>query len=173
MDRAKKTFLLPCACSAMIEVVAGQAGGEVACGSCGRCAQVPKLRELSALAVKPSSAPPARPWSTSQAVTLAGAVVAALSWGAAAFIGAVPTAAYPQAEIIAQVNAVDDLQLYKALLDFAGASPNRMSMREEVMLRRKAEFATGIARALYAVGGLGALAAAAAWLGGLSGSRPS
>jgi hypothetical protein len=173
MDGAKKTFLLPCACSAMIEVVAGQAGGEVACGSCGRSARVPKLRELSALAVKPASAPATRPWSTVQAVTLAGTLLAVLAWGAAAFIGAVPTAAYSPTDIRLQVDAADDLRLYQALLDFAEASPNRMPMRDEVMLRRKAEFATGIARALYAVGGLGALAAAAAWLGGLSGSRPS
>ena len=68
---------------------------------------------------------------------------------------------------------LDDLRLYQALLDFTEASPNRMPMREEVMLRRKAEFATGIARALYAVGGLGALAALAAWIGGLSGPRPT
>lgn len=173
MDRAKKTFLLPCACSAMIEVVAGQAGGEAVCAACGRSAQVPKLRELSALAVKSPSAPPVRPWSTAQAVTLAGSLLAALSWGAAAFIGAVPTAAYSPTDIRFQVDAADDLRLYQALLDFAAASPNRMPMRDEVMLRRKAEFAGGISRALYAVGGLGAIAAAAAWLGGLSGSRPS
>lgn len=173
MDRAKKTFLLPCDCSAMIEVVAGQAGGQVACDACGRSARVPKLRELSALAVKAPSAPAARPWSTTQAMTLAGALIAAVSWGAAAFIGAVPTAAYSPTDIRSQVDAADDLRIYQALLDFAEASPNRMPMRDEVMLRRKAEFSTGIARALYAIGGLGALAAAAAWLGGLSGSRPS
>lgn len=171
MDRAKKTFLLPCDCSATIEVVAGQAGGEVACPACGRRATVPKLRELSALPVKTQAAAAGRAWSTPQAVALAGTVIAALSWAGGAFIGAVPRAAYSPADIRAQVDRADDLQLYQALLDFSEASPNRMPMREEVMLRRKAEFATGIARALYAVGGLGALAAVAAWIGGLSGRR--
>ena len=84
-----------------------------------------------------------------------------------------PSAAYSPADIRAEVDRVDDLRLYQALLDFSEASPNRMPMREDVMLRRKAEFATGIARALYAVGGLGALAALAAWIGGLSGQRPT
>lgn len=173
MDRAKKTFLLPCHCSATIEVVTGQAGGEVVCAACGRRVAVPKLRELSTLPVKTQAAPAGGGWSTPQAIALAGVVIAALSWAGAAFIGAVPRAAFAPAEIRAQVDRAADLQLYQALLDFAEASPNRMPMREEVMLRRKAEFAAGVSRALYAVGGLGALAALAAWLGGRSGSRPS
>jgi len=174
MDRAKKVFLLPCACSASIEIVAGQAGGAVECPACGRRNEVPKLRDMAALPLKAEpAARRQRTWNAAQSVALAGALVALLSWAGAAYMGWLPSGVYSAAAIRAEVNRADDLQLFQALQDFAEASVNRMPMREEVMLRRRAQFSKGVSRALVGLGGLGALTAAAAWLGGGKGSRPS
>jgi len=174
MDRAKKIFLLPCECSASIEVVAGQAGGAVDCPACGRQTVVPKLRDMAALAVKADqSAVRQRTWSVAESVALGGAIVALLSWAGAAYTVWLPKAAFPAEAIRSDVDRSDDQRLYQALQDFAEASVNRMPMREEVMLYRKTQFAAGVARALAGFGGLAALAAAAAWLGGKKGRRPS
>lgn len=174
MDRAKKIFLLPCECSASIEVVAGQAGGAVECPACGRRTAVPKLRDMAALPVKADqSATRKRTWGTAQSVALGGAVVALLSWAGAAYTVWLPTSAFPAAAIRSDIERSDDQRLYQALRDFAEASVHRVPMREEVMLHRRTQFATGVARALAGFGGLAALAAAAAWLGSATGRRPS
>jgi hypothetical protein len=174
MDRAKKIFLLPCACSASIEVVAGQAGGAVDCPACGRKNAVPKLRDMAALAVKAdASTVRQRTWTVAESVALGGAIVALLSWAGAAYAVWLPKAAFPVEAIRSDIERSDDQRLYQALQDFAEASVNRMPMRDEVMLHRKTQFATGVSRALAGLGGLAALAAAAAWLGGTTGRRPS
>jgi hypothetical protein len=93
---------------------------------------------------------------------MAGVACALLAWGTAAIVGATPKAAFDAAMIRANIEAGDDAALYRSLQDYAQSSVNRGPLRGEVDLQRRTRFAQGISRALYVVGGLGALAAAVA-----------
>lgn len=174
MASGPKIFLLPCACAAEIEIVVGQAGGSLSCPACGRRVDVPKLRDFAGLRVKSvAAAPPGRRWGLPHAVALAGVAVAAIAWGAAAVVGAVPKAAFSPEQIRADVRAEDDLVLYQGLQDLATASVARMPMREEFQLQRRAYFAAGMSRTLTMLGGVAAVVAAAAGLALLVASQPS
>ena len=175
MSGAKKIFLLPCAgCAGEIDVVSGQAGGQVECPSCGGRNEVPKFRDLDQLRIKPqASVGQSRRWGLAQAVTLAGVACAVLAWATAAIVGATPTAALDAAMIRANIEAGDDAALYRSLQDYAQSSVNRGPLRGEVDLQRRARFAQGISRALYLIGGLGALAAAVAGASTLASGKRS
>ena len=133
MNGAKKTFLLPCAgCASDIDVVTGQAGGQLECPTCGTRNDVPKFRDLSQLRIKSQeTAGRPRQWGLPQAVTLAGATCAALAWGTALWVGATPTAVIDASLIRANIDAGDDAALYRSLQEsvqwtvdrFAGRGP--------------------------------------------------
>ena len=75
-----KTYLLPCTCSARIEIGPGQAGGTVTCAACGATLAVPRLGELARLQpAAPRQATVARAWTAAHACLLGGAAVAALA----------------------------------------------------------------------------------------------
>jgi hypothetical protein len=159
MSGEKKTFLLPCAgCACEIEVVAGQAGGQVECRSCGRRNDVPKFRDLGQLRIKSQVVSSQASWGLAQAV-------------ASAWVGSVPTAAFDSNQIRANIEAGDDAALYQSLRDYARSSVDRPPMVGEVLLQRQSLFVQGISRTLYAIGGLGALAAIAAGLAMLTGTK--
>jgi hypothetical protein len=121
---------------------------------------------LNQLQIKSQSAAArATRWGLPQAVALAGLVCAALAWGTAAVVGSTPKAAFDVSLIRASVEAADDAVLYRSLNAFAQSTVDRPPMRGEVDVQRRALFAQGMSSALYAIGGLGALAAAVA--GGL------
>ena len=173
MNGAKKIFLLPCAgCACEIDVVSGQAGGQVDCPSCGRHNEVPKFRDLNQLQLKSQAASGrSAPWGLAHAVALAGLACAALTWGAAAVVGSTPKAAFDVAMIRANVDAGDDAALYRSLNDYSNSTVDRLPMRGEVDVQRRARFAQGVSTALYAIGGLGALAAVVAGWALASGKR--
>ncbi len=175
MNGAKKIFLLPCAgCACEIDVVSGQAGGQVACPSCGVRNDVPKFRDLDQLRIKPqASVKQSRRWGLAQAVTLAGVACAVLAWATAALVGATPKAALDAEMIRANIEAGDDKALYQSLQDYAQSSVNRGPLRGEADLQRRVRFAQGISRALYFIGGLGALAAAVAGASTLASGKRS
>jgi len=164
MNAAKKIYLLPCeGCAGNIDVVSGQAGGQVECPSCGRRNEVPKFRELNQLPTKSQAAggQPLR-WGLPQALALVGVACAALAWGTAAVVGSTPKAAFDVAVIRDNIEAGDDAALYRSLQEYAQATVDRRPLRNEVELQRRTRFAQGIAMTLYAVGGLGAIVAAVA-----------
>jgi hypothetical protein len=173
MTAATKTFLLPCAgCACEIDVVSGQAGGQVDCPSCGRLNEVPKFRDLDRLRIKPHAAVgQSRRWGLTQAVSLAGVACAVLAWGTAALVGSTPKAAFDPAMIRANIEGGDDAALYRSLQELAQSSVNRGPLRGEVDLQRRARFAQGVSRALFVVGGLGALAAAVAGCAALASTK--
>ena len=175
MNGAQKIFLLPCpGCACEIDVVSGQAGGQVECPSCGRHNEVPKFRDLNQLQLKSQSAAGrSTRWGLSHAVALAGLVCAALAWGTAAVVGSTPKAAFDVSMIRANIEAGDDAALYRSLNDYARSTVDRPPMRGEVDVQRRARFAQGITRALYAIGGLGALAAAVAGVSALASGKRS
>lgn len=174
-DRAAKVFLLPCAaCGAEIEIVAGQAGGAVTCPGCGKSCDVPKLRDLGGLRLKPvssSSSGRGKGWGLPQAVALAGLACAVLSFGAIALLGSPPSSAVSFEETRRRIQAGDDKALYESLEQLSRATVERPPLPEEVGLQRQARFIEGISRAFYALGGLGAIAAAAAGIAILAGRR--
>lgn len=174
-DGAAKVFLLPCgACGADIEIVAGQAGGSATCPACGSGCDVPKLRDLGALRQKPVSSDRSgsgKSWGMPQAVALAGLACAVLSFGAAALLGSPPASAVSFAETRARIQAGDDKALYESLDQLSRATVDRPPLPEEVGLQRHARFIEGISRAFYALGGLGAVAAAAAGIALVAGRR--
>jgi hypothetical protein len=100
-------------------------------------------------------------------------VCAALAWGTAAVVGSTPKAAFDVAMIRANVEAGDDAALYRSLSDYARSTVDRMPMRGEVDVQRRARFAQGMSWALYAIGGLGALAAAVAGVSALASGKRS
>jgi hypothetical protein len=71
----------------------------------------------------------------------------------------------------ANIEAGDDAALYQSLRDYARSSVDRPPMVGEVLLQRQSLFVQGISRTLYAIGGLGALAAIAAGLAMLTGTK--
>ena len=163
MSGQKKTFLLPCeACGHEMDVVAGQAGGEVACPSCGRRNSVPKFRDLGQLRIKTESSAGSSRWGLPQAVAWAGVACAILSWGTAAWVAAVPKMALDPNMIRANIEAGDDKALYESLQNYARFPVERPPFVGEVALQRQTLFAQGMARTLYVIGGVGALAAAVA-----------
>lgn len=175
MNGVKTIFLLPCAgCGCEIDVVSGQAGGQVACPSCSARNDVPKFRDLDQLRIKPqASVKQSRRWGLAQAVAVAGVACAVLAWGTAALVGATPKAALDATMIRANIDAGEDAALYRSLQDLAESSVNRGALRGEVDLQRRARFAQGISRAMYLIGGLGALAAAVAGVSTLASGKRS
>lgn len=176
-DGAAKVFLLPCAaCGADLEIVAGQAGGTANCPACGASCDVPKLRDLGTLrlkAVAPSNRGGGTGWGLPQAVALAGLACAIVSFGAVALLGSPPASAVSFAETRARIQAGDDKSLYESLDQLSAATVDRQPMPEEVGLQRQTRFIAGISRAFYALGGLGAVAAAAAGIALAAGRKGS
>lgn len=160
-----KTFLLPCSCSVDIPVSAGQAGGRVNCPSCGRSIDVPKLRELSRLQEQPAPLSMQTRWSPAHAVLLAGAAVAVISGAASLLVLPRADSAVDLQVLRAAVRAAPDQEIYKAWkqgLSRSGVA--RPPTPEEEKLLRVSRFSEGVSRGLQMLGGLGALAAAAAAL---------
>jgi hypothetical protein len=176
-DGAAKVFLLPCTrCGSDLEIVAGQAGGAANCPACGASCDVPKLRELGALRLKPvvsSRSGRGGGWGLPQAVALAGLACAIASFGAVALLGSPPTSAVSFEETRARIQAGDDKALYESLEQLSQATVERMPLPEEVGLQRQARFIEGISRVFYALGGLGTLAAAAAGIALIAGRKSS
>lgn len=174
MNGAKKTFLLPCAgCAHEIEVVVGQAGGEVACPACGRRNDVPRFRDLGQLRVKADAAAVSGRWEMSHAVGLAGLICATLAWGTAAWVGVVPKAALDENIIRANIDAGDDKALYQSLQDYSRLPVDRTPFVGEVLLQRQTVFARTMSRTLYVIGGLGALAVIGAGLSAMAAQKRS
>ncbi len=72
-------YLLTCGCGNNVSVDVGQAGGQVACPSCGTPLDVPPLRRLRHLRVADAKKEPAQStWGARQGVAAAGLILAAL-----------------------------------------------------------------------------------------------
>lgn len=173
MNGVKQIFLLPCGgCSGEIDVVVGQAGGQVACPGCGSRNDVPKFRDLSRLRIKPvAAADRSRRWGLPQAVALAGVACAILAWGSAVWVGSTPASALDLDSIRANIEAGDDAALYQSLQHYSQSGVDRGAIYGEVALQRRARFAQRMSRALYGIGGAGAFAALIAGVASVVGKR--
>lgn len=153
-------YLLPCACSATIEIGAGQAGGTVVCPACGRPVAVPKLRDLKALRTADSgrAGPHRGGWSLPHASMLAGAAVAALAWTAAAYFAAARNPLIDGDTIRAAVAAADDASIREAWKSLSRSGVARQPTPEERHAQRTMRFRRGAAAGLAVIGAVGALA---------------
>jgi hypothetical protein len=104
---------------------------------------------------------------------LAGLACAIASFGAAALFGSPPSSAIDVRETRARIQAGDDKSLYETLEQLSQATVDRRPLPEEIGLQRRARFMEGISRALYALGGLGAVAAVGGGLALVAGRKPS
>jgi hypothetical protein len=174
MSPAAKRYRVPCRCSAEVVVGPGQAGGRVACPSCGGAIDVPRLRDLEvfAVAVSPTAS---RGWRACHGWLLLAAAVAATAGAAAAVSGAGGMAAafrLPDAEAIrAAVDSADPATIYKAWQAMRFSGVDRGALPEELRLQRLAGVAVGISRMLWAIATLAGLVAAAAAILCLAGER--
>jgi len=157
------TYLLPCSCSAAIEIGAGQAGGTVVCAACGRAVAVPTLRELKALQPVESGRArrPRGGWSPCHASMLAGSAIAVLAWSAAGYFAAERMPLIDAETIRAAVAAADDASIREAWNALAKAGVARPPTPEERQLQQSARFRRSTAIGLAVIGTCGALAAIA------------
>jgi hypothetical protein len=154
------THLLPCSCSATIEIGPGQAGGTVVCRQCGASVPVPKLRDFRDLEAAPAPrSPSAGRWSWPHASLLVGAMVATLAGVAAAVVGATPRSMLDTGAIQAAVAAADDRSIIMAWKSLSVSGVDRPPTREEQSLLRVARFRRGAATGLMVVGFVGGLMA--------------
>lgn len=169
-----KTYLLPCGCSASIEVGPGQAGGLVTCQACGATVPVPRLGELARL---PSGQVPTRAastWTAAHACLLGGGIVAALALAAAAYLGSAPAPLFDVAEIRASVAAAPTPTVYQEWRHLARSGVARPTLPHEQRLVAAARSGRALAAVLLAVAAAGAAAAGGGWiaLAGRRGARP-
>lgn len=162
MNPAAKLYRVPCRCSADVVVGPGQAGGRVACPSCGAAIDVPRLRDLEAFAV--AAAPTAsRRWRACQGWLLLGATIAATAAAAASFIGmrglAAASSLPDAAAIRAAIDSVDAVTIHQAWRAMRFSGVDRGALPEELRLQQLAGVAGSISRLLWAIAALGGLVA--------------
>jgi hypothetical protein len=154
------SHLLPCTCSATIEVGTGQAGGHVVCPACGASVAVPKLREFRRLQpVVRERASPGGAWTWRHASVLAGIAVAVAAGVAAALVGAGPRPRFEAEAIRTAVANADDRSIIEAWKALASSGVERPPSPVEQALVRIARFRRGAAAGLAALGAAGAVCA--------------
>lgn len=167
-----ESFEIPCACSATLSVVAGQAGERIRCPSCGAERRVPRLGELRRLggsapasgtaATRGRTAGRAGPggrsgWSVGHACVLAGGVVAATAALAAMRFDSGPGPRSVNEPAIREMVAATDLDtVLRAWKAFEQMGPQRGPPD----LERRFQATTTIARLLWVVAAAGGLLAA-------------
>ena len=160
-----KTFLLPCSCTTEIAVTSGQAGGRVACPSCGRSLVVPKLRELTGLQALPTGGSAIQPrWSLLQAVALGAAATALLSLAASLLV--VPKQEVFSPQVIRDLTlAASDQEIYRIWkVGFANSSVRRPANELEQKMQRQQRFFGGIARVFQGLATIAGVVAATAFV---------
>jgi hypothetical protein len=168
-----KRFLLPCDCSARIEVTAGQAGDRVRCPACGDEQTVPRLGDLGGLEVAPDDVRPRRRWTVGHACCLAGMLIAAVASGGAIALRSWATGGPLAADddIRAAVAATDIGAVHQAWALMARSGVERPPLPEEARSQRIYRSADAFARLLWTIAAGGAALAAAGLI--LSRSQPA
>ncbi|MEI6239561.1 MAG: hypothetical protein WCR51_04170 [Planctomycetia bacterium] len=168
------TYLLPCECTADVVVTAGQAGGRVTCGRCGRELLVPKLGDLAAMRRQEAVVPAGNPtWRPAQAAAFLGVIVSAGALLATFWIAPRATGVLDERALRAAVLSADDLTVYRVWSEgLSRTGVRRPPADEELMLLRQSRFADGMRGVLHLVAACGAVAAIAAGLRLALASKP-
>ncbi len=179
-------YRLTCRCGAAVPVNPGQAGGVARCPACGGGVDVPRLRDLAAVAEAEPEGGGARPdpWGRCQAGLFLGLVIAVVAAAAAFLVPRLeiggPALIPDEAMIRAVVESSDLPTILQVWAGFRDSGVDRGAMPEELRLQRVAGLAGWISGLCWAVSGLGgvlALASGVAWVtsaGGQSaGGRPA
>jgi len=166
MPVAERTFAVPCPCSAVVVVTAGQAGTRVECPSCRAPIDVPRLRDLAALgpAVAADSGP--RPaWDAGRGIAFGGAVVALLA--ALAALATVPVGGLfvphpPQPDVVRRaVSGLPISTIHAAWTDMATSGLIQTPSQMEVRYGKFTRVTRGLSRVLWGVAAVAAVVAAA------------
>lgn len=159
---AERRFLLPCPCSATVPVTAGQAGGRIACSSCGRTLDIPRLRDLVVHGAEPAGRTTSRP-PRGRGLVVAGIAVAAVSAATAATLVPVGSMFFSRpagpSEIRSAIARATPEEVQAAWQALAATGVNRPPSPEEQRLRRFASHAAGVANLLWGVAGIGVVLA--------------
>lgn len=153
-----KKYRLDCQCGATLPVGGGQAGDQLACTACGRTLAIPTLRELSQLPVVEDSNPRnQRSWDFSKGLLLVGSLLAAVSWGAAAWLR-MPVESPVDPEMIRKnVMESSDAEIYTAWKNhFSAGTVSRAPLVIEKLFAQSVQLKQGLSVALLIGGGVGA-----------------
>jgi len=166
MNSSGKPYRLRCRCSADLHVSPGQAGTRLTCPACGTAVDVPRLRDLQAVA-SPVTAGSRRRWRRSNARCFAGSAIAATAGFVAATLSdgfALGRVLLPDdAMIRSAVQAADPATIHKAWLGLRAAGVDRGAIPEELRVQRATRVAGRIRGMLWGVAMVGlALAVAGA-----------
>lgn len=176
MSATAKCYRIRCDCGAELVVGPGQAGGRVACDRCGGAIDVPRLRDLEALALA-SEAGPVRRWRPAQGWLFVGGVVASLATLGALLVprllGSGPQQLPGEAVIRAAIESVDTATVYRAWQAMRGSGVDRGALPEEARLQQVAGAAGRIAAVFWTIAAAGGLAALVGAAGCLLGPRQS
>jgi hypothetical protein len=153
------TYLLTCACSAVIPVGPGQAGGQAVCGKCGKATDVPRLGELTRLPVASPVAKPGGSWSAAHGCLLGGMLVASLALAAAGYLGMAPRPVFEAAAIRADAERVPITEIHKAWQFISRTGISRPRTFEEERIDQLSRSARSVAAALWVVAAAGAAVA--------------
>lgn len=159
MAIAERTFLMPCPCSASVSVTAGQAGGRVVCPACGREIEVPRLRDLAAYAVDHAAAASVPRSGVARGLVVAGCAIAISAAALAVVLVPIGGLFFPQpptvAEIRAAINAAPSTDVHAAWQSMATSGVARPPTQQELRLQQFAAHASGVAKLLWGVSGIG------------------
>jgi len=165
MATAERTFLLPCTCSAIVSVTAGQAGGRTACAACGSEIDVPRLRDLAAYAVDQPRGTVVPRSGLGRGLVVAGCAVAIGAAVLASSLVPIGGLFFPQpttvAKIRAAVSAAPPADVHLAWQSMARSGVARPATQEELRLQQFAAHAAGVAKLLWGVSGIGLVMAVA------------
>lgn len=142
----------------------GQAGTAITCPSCGATLAVPRLRELAAFEVQ--HVRPATPrWHAGHAWMLICGVIAAMAALAALLLSRFDGGAsrrLPDERLIrTAVESADAVMIHKAWLAVKRSGVDRGAVAEEILVQQAADSVGRIATLLWAIAGVGGLAAMA------------
>lgn len=173
MPSADRQFVVTCECSAGVPVTAGQAGGRVACPSCGRSVDVPRLRELALAGAQPANPASGRAtpaWNLARGLALAGAVVAILAAVTAAMLVPIGSRLVPapvSAESIrTSAQAAPLAEVLAAWRSIVATGVQRPPTPEEQRLQQVIATCSRLAGLLWAIAAAGGGLAVAGFIAG-------
>lgn len=160
-------YRLRCECGNDISIGKGQAGGEVACSSCGRSMPVPTLREFGQLPLAEADTTVGvgpRRWTLRQGLMAGGVVTAVVAWGLAAWIVSATRVDYDMERVRFEISRAPFMKVYAAWKELEMADVQRDETVGEYRAKNLGRVGKSSATALAVLGGIGV---AIAVVGGL------
>ncbi len=166
MPVAERTFAVPCPCSAIVVVTAGQAGTRVSCPTCSAAVDVPRLSDLAALGPPPAAgAGPRSTWDAGRGIAFGGVAVALLA--ALAAVATIPIGGLfvphpPRPDVVRRaVSALPISTIHAAWTEMSKSGLIQTPSPMEVRFGKFTRVTRGLSRVLWGVAAVAAVVAAA------------